>query len=256
MTVLPIFADPQSTRAKMGQRRPHSRSRHCDPERIHSAGRKPFDRQVAFAGVVVEAEHRGCRPAVRGASARSPPAWRRTKCRPACPPRARRGAPSRAPPRHRPGSRRRAASVWRFFGMNPGADALDRMRARLAAAITGDSARLDREDLELRPFLLQHLRASGDVPAGADAGDQRIEPAGKSAAISCAVVSRASRCWPHSRTAAASRRRASRRRSSVARSIAPFMPFSRGVSTSWHRTPPSSGAVRSTHGVRHHHHQL
>ena len=35
--------------------------------------------------------------------------------------------------------------------------------------------RLDREDLERRPFLLQHLGAAGDVAAGADAGDQRVE---------------------------------------------------------------------------------
>src|SRR6185437_12353216 len=56
-----------------------------------------------------------------------------------------------------------------------GAEALDRMRARLAAAEDRRCGGLDREDLEIRPFFLEHLRNRGDVAAGADAGDHRVE---------------------------------------------------------------------------------
>ena len=61
--------------------------------------------------------------------------------------------------------------------MKPAPSALDRMRAGRAAGEHGGERRLDREDLELRPFRLQHLGAGGDVAAGADAGDQDVDRA-------------------------------------------------------------------------------
>ena len=39
----------------------------------------------------------------------------------------------------------------------------------------GDERRLDREHLEVRPGRFQHFGAGGDVPAGADAGDDRVD---------------------------------------------------------------------------------
>src|SRR3546814_9334079 len=55
------------------------------------------------------------------------------------------------------------------------ADALNRVRAGLAARNDRRGGGLDREDLELLPRRLEHLRAAGDVAAGADPGDQRVE---------------------------------------------------------------------------------
>ncbi len=95
-----------------------------------------------------------------------------------------------------------------------GADALDRVRARLAAGQDRRKRRLDREDLEVRPFLLEHLGAAGDVPAGADAGDQGVERMcrAKSRRISCAVVRRwTSRLAGFSNCCGIQRIRASRR---------------------------------------------
>ncbi len=76
--------------------------------RVSFDRQEAFDRQVALARVVVEAEHRRARRRSRAASARSPRASRPTRCRPAGPLRAPSVAPSRVPPRPRPGSRRRA----------------------------------------------------------------------------------------------------------------------------------------------------
>ena len=72
---------------------------------------------------------------------------------------------------------------------------------------TGRKRRLDRENLEIRPFLLQHLGAGGDVAAGADAGDQRVDRRSRGnrrgfPAPSCGGELRG---WRDSRTAAASR---------------------------------------------------
>ena len=49
-----------------------------------------------------------------------------------------------------------------------------RMRSRLAAAQDGGCGGFDGEHFQLRPMLLQHLRAARDVPAGPDAGNERI----------------------------------------------------------------------------------
>jgi hypothetical protein len=64
-----------------------------------------------------------------------------------------------------------------IVGDEAGGQALDRVRTRLAAGDHRRQGRLDRIDLQLRPFLLQHLPAGGDVAAGADAGDQHVDRA-------------------------------------------------------------------------------
>src|SRR3954470_12952526 len=60
-------------------------------------------------------------------------------------------------------------------GDKAGADALDRVGAGLAARDDRRQSGLDGEYLEVRPFLLQHFRAGGDVAAGADAGDDDVD---------------------------------------------------------------------------------
>ncbi len=57
----------------------------------------------------------------------------------------------------------------------PRADALDRVRPRLPARNHRRQRRLDREHLHLRPDRLQRLGDAGDVAAGADAGDHRVD---------------------------------------------------------------------------------
>src|SRR5690606_4530562 len=59
------------------------------------------------------------------------------------------------------------------------ADSLDRMRRMLAATDHLRRGRLHGEHLQLRPGLLQHPGATGDVAAGADAGDQAVQPFGE-----------------------------------------------------------------------------
>src|SRR3546814_14029941 len=55
------------------------------------------------------------------------------------------------------------------------ADALDRVRAGLAAADDMAQGRFDRIDLEMGPERFQHMCHAGAVAAGADAWDQRTE---------------------------------------------------------------------------------
>ena len=56
-----------------------------------------------------------------------------------------------------------------------GADALDLVRAGLAAGQDRAVGRLDRDDLEAGLARLQHLADAGDGAAGADAGDEDVD---------------------------------------------------------------------------------
>ena len=108
--------------------------------------------------------------------ARAPPrSRRRTRCRPGMPSsRATRRAVSKA--------------VWlptvttssmtersRIVGHEAGADALDLVRAGLAARQDRRILRLDRDDLRDGLARLQHLADAGDGAAGADAGDEIVD---------------------------------------------------------------------------------
>src|SRR5262249_24357963 len=55
------------------------------------------------------------------------------------------------------------------------ADAHDRVRPGLAAVEDGRRRRLDRDDLHVALALLEPRADAGDRPAGADAGDERVD---------------------------------------------------------------------------------
>ena len=192
-----------------------------------SSGRKLGDREIALAGVVVEAED-----ALAGADLVELLADRVER-------RARADADQHA---FLAGgaaaiSLASAGSTWidavEAAGVHDrrdeaGADALDRVRAGLAARQDRRQGRLDREHLEARPFRLEDLGAGGDVAAGADAGDQQVDRRvaeigedllGGGAAVDL-EVGRILELLRHPAVGVSAS-------SSWARSIAPFMPFSR-----------------------------
>jgi hypothetical protein len=121
-----------------------------------------------------------------------------------------------------------------------GADALDLVRAGIAAGQDRAVGRLDRDDLETGLPGLQHLADAGDRAAGADAGDEDVDLSVVSFQISSAVVWRwisglagFSNCWGMIAPGWSAA-------SSSALAIAPFMPFGPSVSTS---SAPSSASI-------------
>src|SRR5262249_49611020 len=63
-------------------------------------------------------------------------------------------------------------------GDEAGADALDGVEAGLAAGEDGGAGGLDGDDADAGELLLQDFADAGDRAAGADAGDEGVEPAG------------------------------------------------------------------------------
>ena len=145
-------------------------------------------------------------PAISGRAASSSAAW---KAAPAEMPTSRPSrSAARAPPRSAVSSSTAITSsitvAVEDLGHEAGADPLDLVRARRPAGEHRRGRRLDRDDVDARAALLEHLADAGDRAAGADAADERVdlavEVAPRSPRPSSADGSRGWRGW---RTAAA-----------------------------------------------------
>ena len=123
--------------------------------------------------------------------------------------------------------------LFEDVGDEAGADALDRMRAGLAAREHGAVLGLDGIDLEVGQARLQHLADAGDGAAGADAGHEDVE-------LAAGIAARSPRPWCGGGSSGLDgfwnccgmKLSGIVFSSSSARAMAPFMPFSRGVSSS------------------------